>query len=194
MSQSIIKWRGLESERCSWFVDSYIFEKSICQDEKDKIECYGGRKIKITLAYYGRTKVFKCGLGFSTNCKAKGSEDKVTPDKPLLIRTPRYCRQTVFSLSLGKESPYIFCKFNPLNTDIPLIWTLSMAPARSVFTGLTVILFTEKKNKHRLITGKVTVKECLAESEFERCTTLVSCNICQRVASSEIKVFRLLFL
>ncbi|CAH3142076.1 unnamed protein product, partial [Porites lobata] len=57
--------------------DSYIFEKFICQDEKDKIECYGGRKIKITLAYYGRTKVFKCGLGFSTNCKAKGSEDKI---------------------------------------------------------------------------------------------------------------------
>ena len=38
------------------------------------------------------------------------------------------------------------------------------------------------------------MKECLAESEFERCTTLVSCNTCQRVASSEIKVFRLLFL
>ena len=186
MSQSIIKWRGLESERCSLFVDSYIFEKSICQDEKDKIECYGGRKIKITLAYYGRTKVFKCGLGFSTNCKAKGSEDKVAR----LIRTPRYCRHAVFSLSMGKESPYIFCKFNPLNTDIPLIWTLSMgAPARSVFTGLTVILFTEKKTKHRLIIGKVTVKECLAESEFERCTTLVSCNTCQRVASPEIKVF-----
>ena len=91
MSQSIIKWRGLESERCSLFVDSYIFEKSICQDEKDKIECYGGRKIKITLAYYGRTKVFKCGLGFSTNCKAKGSEDKVTPDKPHLIRTGMQC-------------------------------------------------------------------------------------------------------
>ena len=71
-----------------------------------------------------------------------------------------------------------------------------MAPARSVLTGLTVILFTGKKknNKHRLIIGKVTVKECLAEGEFERCTTLVSCNTCQRVASSEIKVFTLLFL
>jgi len=84
MSQSIIKWHGLESESCSLFVDSYIFEKSICQDEKDKIECYGGRKIKITLAYYSRTKVFKCGLGFSTNCKAKGLEDRVMLDKPSL--------------------------------------------------------------------------------------------------------------
>ena len=64
-----------------------------------------------------------------------------------------------------------------------------MAPARSVFTGLTVILYTEKKNKHRLIIGKVTVKECLAESEFERCTTLVSYNTYQRVASPEIRVF-----
>ena len=104
MSQSIIKWRGLEIERCSLFVDSYIFEKSICQDEKDKIECYGGRKIKITLAYYGRTKVFKCGLGFPTNCKAKGSEDKVTPDKPHLIRTPRYSRHAVFSLPWEKKA------------------------------------------------------------------------------------------
>ena len=52
----------------------------------------------------------------------------------------------------------------------------------------------KKNNKHRLIIGKVTVKECLAEGEFERCTTLVSCNTCQRVASSEIKVFTLLFL
>ena len=35
-----------------------------------------------------------------------------------LIWTPYYYRQ--FVLSLGKESPYIFSKFNPLyNTDIP---------------------------------------------------------------------------
>ena len=32
-----------------------------------------------------------------------------------LIRTPRYYGQ--FALSLGKESPYIFSQFNPLNTD-----------------------------------------------------------------------------
>ena len=30
-------------------------------------------------------------------------------------------------MSLGKESFYIFFKLNPLNTDIPLIETLSMA-------------------------------------------------------------------
>ena len=32
------------------------------------------------------------------------------------IRTPHYYEQ--FALSLGKESPYIFSKFNALNTDI----------------------------------------------------------------------------
>ena len=32
-----------------------------------------------------------------------------------LIQTPHYYRQ--FPLSLGKESPYIFSKFNPLNMD-----------------------------------------------------------------------------
>ena len=40
-----------------------------------------------------------------------------------------------FALSLGKESPYIVSKFNPLITDNPLIQTLSMGP--SVW-GLTV--------------------------------------------------------
>ena len=34
-----------------------------------------------------------------------------------LIRTPYYYGQ--FALSLGKESPYIFFKFNQLNTDTP---------------------------------------------------------------------------
>ena len=50
-----------------------------------------------------------------------------------LIWTPDYCRQ--FVLSLEKESPYIFSKFNPLNADTLLIWTLSMAPSVSVLTG-----------------------------------------------------------
>ena len=40
-----------------------------------------------------------------------------------------------FALSLRKESPYIFSKFNPLITDTLLIQTLSMGP--SVW-GLTV--------------------------------------------------------
>ena len=45
--------------------------------------------------------------------------------------------RTVY-LSLGKESPYIFSKFNPLSTDTSLIWTLSMAPSVSILTTLTV--------------------------------------------------------
>ena len=42
--------------------------------------------------------------------------------------------RTVF-LSLGKESPYTFSKFNLLNTDTSLIWTLSMAPSVSILTS-----------------------------------------------------------
>ena len=37
---------------------------------------------------------------------------------PHLIQTPRYYGQ--FALSLGNKSPYIFSKFNPLNTGTPL--------------------------------------------------------------------------
>ena len=44
------------------------------------------------------------------------------------IRTPHYYGQ--FALPLGKEGPYVFSKFNPLNTDTQLIIkrTLFMAP------------------------------------------------------------------
>ena len=38
-----------------------------------------------------------------------------SPNSTRLIRTPHYYRQ--FALSLGKESPYIFSKFNLLNKD-----------------------------------------------------------------------------
>ena len=50
-----------------------------------------------------------------------------------LIQTPRYYGQ--FVLSLGRDSSYIFSKFNPLNTDTSLIRTLSMTPSVSVLTG-----------------------------------------------------------
>ena len=48
-------------------------------------------------------------------------------------QNPLYGHRTV-ALSLWKESPYIFSKFNPLNTDTPLIPTLSMTPSVSVLT------------------------------------------------------------
>ena len=51
-------------------------------------------------------------------------------DTGLLLRTAQ------FALSLEKESPYIFCKFKPLNTDTPLMRTLSLAPSISVLTGI----------------------------------------------------------
>ena len=43
-----------------------------------------------------------------------------------LIRTPHYYGQ--FALSLGKESPYIFSKFNPVNTDTSLLRTVWFVP------------------------------------------------------------------
>ena len=46
---------------------------------------------------------------------------KASTVKPRLIRTPHYYGQ--LALSLEKENPYIFSKFNPLNTDTPLIYT-----------------------------------------------------------------------
>ena len=54
-----------------------------------------------------------------------------------LIRTPHHYGQV--ALSPGKESPHIFCKFNPLDADTPLLRTLSMAPSVSVLTGYDCI-------------------------------------------------------
>ncbi|KAM7446414.1 hypothetical protein ABFA07_005257 [Porites harrisoni] len=51
---------------------SNTHEKFICQDKKEVINC-SGRKIRVVSAYYGRTKIFKCGMGLTTNCKASGS-------------------------------------------------------------------------------------------------------------------------
>ena len=51
-----------------------------------------------------------------------------------LIWTPHYYGQ--FALSLGNESPCIFSKFNPLNTNTPLIRTLFMTPSVTALKGL----------------------------------------------------------
>ena len=65
-----------------------------------------------------------------------------------LIRTPHYYGQ--FSLSLGKESPYVFSKF----TDTPLIRILSMPPSMSVWTRFDCTRITvSSKNKDPKQTG-----------------------------------------
>ena len=47
---------------------------------------------------------------------------------------------------LEKESPYIFCKFNPLNTDTSLIRTLSMAPSVSILNMWRLTVFIYNNN------------------------------------------------
>ena len=63
---------------------------------------------------------------------------RFTPDT-CLIQTPHFYGQ--FALSLGKQSPYIFSKSIPLDTDTPLIRTLSMVPLVSVLTEFDCTLY-----------------------------------------------------
>ena len=59
-----------------------------------------------------------------------------------LMWTPHHCGQ--FASSLGKESSLniiIFSKCNPLNTDTPLIWTISMVPTVPVLMGFDCTCF-----------------------------------------------------
>ena len=63
--------------------------------------------------------------------------------KPRFIRTIlSYGR---FALSLGKKNPHIFSKFNPLNTNTPLIRTLSMLPQCPYQRGLPVLSQRNKR-------------------------------------------------
>ena len=73
-------------------------------------------------------------------------------------------------LSLGKESLYIFSKFNPFNADTPLIRTLSMGPSVSVLTGFDGMCFI-------LSTALLICDE-------------ISCGICQQWMSFEINFLK----
>jgi hypothetical protein len=41
---------------------SYSFDRLICENQRHTLRCYGGRKIKITHAMYGRDNMLKCGF------------------------------------------------------------------------------------------------------------------------------------
>ena len=79
---------------------------------------------------YKKERILYCGVLFQI------VKPRFLPDTRSK-RTLHYYRQ--FALSLGKESPYTFSKFNPLNTDIPLIPTLSMARDCPHWGGLIVL-------------------------------------------------------
>lgn len=51
------------------------------------INC-SGRKIRVVSAYYGRTEIFKCGMGLTTNCKASGSGSMVGAPKGMASCLP----------------------------------------------------------------------------------------------------------
>ena len=90
-------------------------------------------KNKVYKSYVGcQERILSCRVLFHT------VKPRFTLDT-LLIRTPHFYGQ--FALSLRKESPYMFSKFNPLNTDTPFIRTLSMVPSVSVLTEFDCTLY-----------------------------------------------------
>ena len=91
-------------------------------------------KNKVYKSYIGcQERILSCRVLFHT------VKPRFTLDT-LLIRTPHFYGQ--FALSLGKQSPYILSKSNPLDTDTPLIRTLSMVPSVSVLTEFDCVLCT----------------------------------------------------
>ena len=66
-------------------------------------------------SYLPRKKIYPVSLSVT---KQSGYTVEPNLTNPRLIQTAHYYGQ--FALSLGNKSPYIFSKFNPLNTDTPL--------------------------------------------------------------------------
>ena len=91
-----------------------------------------------------------------------------------LIRIPHYNGQ--FALSLGKESPYIFSKINPLKTDTPLIQTLSMPPSSefllTVFGCTTTV--RSPKRALRLVSFPFNLRSRNLRLKFNRLSPHVS--------------------
>ena len=79
---------------------------------------------------YVLMKCCKCCCYFSTVKPRFTDTRPVDMDtRPVDTDTGLTINYRQFALSLGKESPYIVSKFNPLITDNPLIQTLSMGPS-----------------------------------------------------------------
>ena len=66
-------------------------------------------------SYLPRKKIYPVSLSVT---KQSGYTVEPNFTNPRLTQTAHYYGQ--FALSLGNKSPYIFSKFNPLNTDTPL--------------------------------------------------------------------------
>ena len=90
-------------------------------------------KNKVYKSYIGcQERILSCRVLFHT------VKPRFTLDT-LSIRTPHFYGE--FALSLGKQSPYILSKSNPLDTDTPLIRTLFMVPSVSVLTEFDCTLY-----------------------------------------------------
>ena len=90
-------------------------------------------KNKVYKSYNGcQERILSCRVLFYT------VKPRFAPDTRLM-RTPHFYGE--FALSLGKQSPYVLSKFNPLNTDTPFIRTLFMVPSVSVLTEFDCTLY-----------------------------------------------------
>ena len=73
----------------------------ICENYSRQIICYGGRKIRITYANYGRKYSSKCGFSFNRNCISPTSLKKVSifveldkREKKIKLQDKRNCLES----------------------------------------------------------------------------------------------------
>ena len=123
--QGVDVWFSLGSRRCFWWVFRLRYVKceqlNRCQGRKR----FGdGTKRKKTLTKKAPNWRYKWSRYDHARC---GTVE------------PRFTDSSLIRKVFLVLSPYIFCKFNPLNTNTPLIRTLSKVPSVSVLTGFDYI-------------------------------------------------------
>ena len=103
--------------------------------------------------------------------------------------TPHCNRQ--FSLSLGKKSPHILSKFNPLDMYTLLIQTLSMAPSVSLLTGfdstknnLSWYLWKKREESFKPILQTWVYESAITCFAWKYYGSTVLCEQCQSVQSN----------
>lgn len=103
----------------SGILDAACYFGTLCEGESGSITCYGGRKIKVTNANYGRKRFQKCGMGFNTNCGLPSSFETVN-----LIWLYNFFGFKFSLINLSSNSPFVFpTRSGFILEPIYVLWT-----------------------------------------------------------------------
>ncbi|KAL9985677.1 hypothetical protein ACROYT_G008105 [Oculina patagonica] len=75
---------------------------TICEGKKGILRCPGTKTITVKFANYGRSRVFKCGMGFNTKCRSETSL-KITRHLTLTVPSVQECKSAPVNVELSRS-------------------------------------------------------------------------------------------